>query len=590
MGKSISQNAKIKIMFNPIYKLSILFICALPLQTVALPVQAQPTEAAPLSEFQRKYISLYQQAQNPLDEFLSRYFQRELPRFDYVLQGLDTEVSLPDFLNTARLYQHEHAGELAAGQEPPDLKLGEKVVTWSETQKLLNAAYVMAPQWQFSPIQIGGPEKSKEGEKWYLSFRSQMTLQLPIYSLKQEGPKVLEQYSQSWEIVKLLPIDNIESLRERMLFELGSAPHPSDGKIFLEELRKLSPFDQVFARLEQEDPGPAMMGIAAKALEAELQPGAQVGKLTNQVLELALGQISLFGSDSGNKVNQLLEGVTTLYKMQELVAKLRNHPDFAVKGQVMAHDLKGDRVTLSLPGGETPQSLGLKLDHGYKIVEYLGPDKKASEIGFLKLRQLNEKDLLAEPIIAQRNFELGDQYLEYAKTDFQVNFRGGIGSLTLDPRLGPQDFQPEGSVEILYSLAPFLNWSETYLNLNGSVGMLSQGQGNNSNSLVAMTLEGGLSKRFHFRQWVFDLGFRMGQINGQLSQGVRDLSQSNIGGTAFLGLAYQVNPDFILGLNAGWRYYPSTSKTWKEGDKNINLSYGLESNGPVASLFLNYQI
>jgi len=577
-------------MLKPLFALPLLCLVVLGPATLAQPVYAQPAEAANLSEFQRKYISLYQQAQNPLDAFLSRYFQRELPRFDYVLQGLDTEMSLPEFLVTVRNFQAEHAGELASGQEAPDLKVGEKVVTWSETQQLLNAAYVMAPRWQFSPIQIGGPEKPKDDDNWYLSFRSQMTLHLPIYQIKPTGAEVLEQYSQNWEIVKLMPIVNLENLRERMEKEWGYAPDPSDSKAFLEQLRRLSPYDQVFARIESEDPAPAMMGIAAKALEAELLPGAQLDKVTNQVLDLALGSLSVFPSDAMGQVNKLMEGVTTLYKMQELVAKLRNHPDFAVKGQVMVHELPRDRVTLSLPSGETPQSLGLKLDQGYKIVEHFGPEQKPIEIGYLKLRQLGEKELLAEPIIAQRTFELGDQYLEYAKTDFQVNFKGGIGSLTLDPRLGPQDFQPEGSVEILYSLASLLNVSETYLNLNGSLGLLTQGQGNNSARLTAMGLEAGLSKRLTFRQWVIDLGFRVGQINGQLNQVQQDLSQSLWGGTAFLGLAYQVNPDFIFGIHAGWRYYPSSSTAWKEGNNSINLSYGLESNGPVAHLFLNYQI
>jgi hypothetical protein len=592
MHKHISYSAKINNMFKPFLIVSCLIWALILSLLLPIPVLAEveSSSANNLSEYQRKYISLYQQKNNPLDEFLSRYFQRELPRFDYVLQGLNTQISLPDFLNRVKTYQSEHAGEFAAGQELADLKLGEQVVTWSETLKLLNAAYVMAPEWSFSPIVIGGPEKPKNSELWYLSFRSQLTLNLPIYTLKQVEPQVLEAYSQNWEIIQLLPIENLDSLRERMQNELGSAPQVTDGKAFLEQLRKLTPFDRVFARLEQDDPAASLSGVAVKALEAELQPEAQLSKISDQILNLGLGQISLFNPNAVGQVSKLLEGVSSLYKLQELVAKLRNNPDFAVRGQVITHDLDTNRVKLSLPKAESAQSLGLHLDHGYKIIEYRENQTNPSEIGFIKLRQLNEKELLAEPIIQARTFELGDQYLEYAKTDWLFSLKGGIGSLMLDPRLGPQDFQPEGVAEISYSLASVLNWSETYFNLVGSLGQLSQGVGANQDDLFALTTEVGLSKRIYFHQWILNLGLRVGLMNGQLSRGERKLSQSNFGGTLLGGLAYQFNPDLIFGVDAGWRYFPSSSNKWDEGDQSVTLGYGLESNGPVLSVFFNYQI
>jgi len=305
-------------------------------------------------------------------------------------------------------------------------------------------------------------------------------------------------------------------------------------------------------------------------------------------LNLSLGSLSLLNPDALGQVNQLVAGVTSLYRLQELTAKLKRNPDFAIKGQVMGQDPKTQRVTLSLPEGETTGSLGVHLDQGYKILEYQGPEKGQKEIGFLKLRALAEKEVFAEPILMSRPFEAGDQYQEYAKTDWQVNLKGGIGSLTLDPRLGPQDFQPEGSLEILYSLARILGWSETYFQLNGSLGQLAQG----TNSLLALSAELGLSKRFYFQQWVLALGLRVGQMNASLSQGQTQgsLSQSLLGGTAFAGLYYQATPDLILGLDAGWRYYPADSTQWKGPQQAVNLGYGLESNGPVAALFLNYQL
>lgn len=586
-----------------------------PVQAAENPPEPPPENHDNLQTYQRRYISLYQQEGNELDAFLVRFLQRELPRFDYPLLASPAELSLGDFLNQARQYQQDHAGELAAGQTPEDLHFGDKVVTWSDTRRLLDSAYVFAPHWSFSPLKIEGPAQAANDQGWYLVLKSHLSLDLPLYKLAADGPQEQTRFNEDWEIVKLLRIDALDAIRARMQRELGQAPQPEDKAAFLQALRQLSPFGALLDSLEQQNPRQYMQGVARKALAAELSPPEKMAELSQQALKLGtVGELSLFNPEMIGQAGQLLEGVTSLYKLQSLLAEIRKMPEFQLKGQVLEALPKSDRVRLGLGGDETVDSLGLHLDAGYRIVEYRSDREKPVDIGFVKVRDLQEQEVQAQTIMATRSFEPGDQYLEYPKTPFEVKFRGGIGSLILLGQQGvPQDTAPEFSTEISYDLAPLLGWSETYLSLNGAYGSVdwlgnasqqpgqqpiqqpvqqpTQGQQQGATvSATVLTGELGLSKRFYFHQWILALGARLGIMNGILSQPQDTLTQQTFGGTLFGGAYYQVNPDFIVGVDLGWREYMNGGPSWNGTVGPVTLSYGLASSGPVLGFFVNYHL
>ena len=553
-------------------------------------------KTADIQEYQRQSISIYQPEDNPLDAFLVTLFQRELPRFDYPVLNSNSSLGLADFLNLAFTHQQEHAGELAAGNEIEDLRFEDKLVTWTDTQRLMNSAYVFAPRWDFSPLQIEGPDYSDQmgASGWYIVLKSTLTMDLPLYKLGQTGPQKYASFQESWQILKLLRIEAIDQIRARMRLELGLDPKPEDTQAFMQALRQLQPFGSLFQALEAQDPAVYMSAVASRVLEAELSPGDKIGELSKQALSLGLqGSLTLFNPDALSKTGQLLEGVGALYKLQNLLAEIRKTPEFTLKGQVEEHVLDSDQVLLSLAGQESVKSLGIKLDAGYQIVEYLqqGDEVKPVEIGFVKVRQFNDRQVITQPIIVSRTFEPGDQYLERPKTNFELKLRGGIGSLILDQNLGPLDTAPEFSGELSYALASQLGWSETFLSLNGTFGMIDRAvTGQAPISAQVLTGEMGLSKRFYFRQWIFSLGARLGLMSGLLDQGQVSLSQQTYGGTVLGGLYYQLTPDFILGLDLGWREYLNGGPLWSGPQGDVNLGYGVGSSGPVAGVFLNYHL
>jgi len=585
------------------------FVCLLVLGCFfsnCLGLQLQAALSAELQTYQRRYISIYQQQGSELDSFLVTLFQRELPRFDYPLVATGGE--LQPFLLAAYAHQAAQAGALAAGQQPEDLHFGDQVVTWSQTQQILNSAYVFAPEWHFSALEISGPEQSQQtgSQGWYLVLKSRLSLKLPLYRLQASGPELQTSFQAHWEIVKLLPIEALEAIRQRMTDELGQAPRPEEQAAFLQALRHLPPFDRLLPQLENQNPAEYMQAIARKVLELELSSPEKIAEFSQQALQLGLaGSLNLFNPEAMKQAGQWLEGVSSLYQLESLLAEIRKTPEFQLKGQVQEVSADGDWLQFSLGAHETPSSLGLRLDTGYRMIEYRqqGEKLETTEIGFVKLRQLEAQRVEAQTILAARPFELGDQYLEYPKTPFELKLRGGTGSLAL---VGTQtaiyeDFAPEFSAELAYSLAPLLGWSETYLSLNGAFGMIGwpgstqqpwlPGAGLGSTQVSVWTSELGLSKRFYFRQFILALGARLGLMNGMMNPGQEILHQERFGGTVFLGAYCQLSPDLIFGLDLGWREYFNTGGSWRSSSSGpVNPGFGLGASGPVAGIFLNYQL
>lgn len=206
---------------------------------------------------------------------------------------------------------------------------------------------------------------------------------------------------------------------------------------------------------------------------------------------------------------------------------------------------------------------------------------------------------------------------------------GKSGQLGLTPvlRLGtttlgmmgylPQYFVPQGQLELQYDVGSLLGFPDFLLTLSGGAilpqpaylmlaqptfpgfGLPGGGLPNPAAQLMAYQAEFGLLKRFPLGAWSFSLGLRGGLLGGWLMQASSpfpnplqpDPSAMAFGGTALLGVAYQMTPQFLVGLDAGFRYFDG-------GQWLINAGFPspfqpliqnpLQSVGPALSLYLAY--
>lgn len=575
---------------------------------LALPVLAADTE-----QYQRKYITFFQAEDMPLNAFLIQTFQTGLPRFSYHLLAPSGPTELLTFLQAVKRYQKEHAGELAAKTEADSVQFGDKVVPWSETKRIMDSAYVAAPVWAYSPIVLTGPHHHKEANPpyWAIHAESTLSLTLTMFKLASDVPEQYSQNQQAWSLVREIKIGDTDKLLGMIKEQTGveiNLDDPLQAAAFLEALKQLPGYGDALQKVVSSNPAEYMQG----AVQQQVTAASLVSLLTD----------------------------------------IKKQPDFVLKGQVTAAEMKENKVTVGFGAKETPASLGVKMDHGYKIIEYRqqGDKEVPVEVGFMKIRQINQQDAQAQPIIVARDFEIGDQYKEYPKTGVQVSIKGGTSSLglmsvspfpTINPLTGQpmveseQMFSPFGELSVEYSLAPLFGVSELYAILNGGAGMVTKpnpmaqipgqfpGQfpttgvlpGQEPQATVVLG-ELGVKKKWYFRQLIVSAELRGGMMMGllqdpALSQTFQQpgfgqptfgqpgfgqpvqtetLNQSTFGGTLLVGGHYQLTPDWILGLDLGWRFYMNGGALWSGNLGPRQLTYGLSSNGPVIQLFANYAL
>lgn len=482
---------------------------------LAAPSFTPPVAAAPDSQiqrYQRKYISFFYPQDYPLNEALANAFQRGFPRFDYHLISTSLSMSFDEFLDQTRAYQEKVAGDIAAGREVKDPRFGDKVVSWSETQKIAKSAYVFVPVWKLGEISIDGPYATDTSKPlaaaWKIDAKSDASVKMAIWNLAGNSPQKVKTISDSWTVTRnqalTIPLDQVilaaqqynRTAATKDQIKLSESLSSTQREGLLKHLRENTRLNQQMSEIEEQDPYTYMMPSAVKSI----------------------GYGSVIGS---------------IQRMDE----------FLIRAEVDNPDMQKDRVSVKLGEGETAKSLGIGLDSGYKLVEYVKGESKPREIGYMKIREIDKSTLFGQPIIVGRDFELGDQIVEYPKAGFGINLRGGVNLDGSFSKLGGG-----GGIDLDFDIGPAFGVSELYFDLSGGYF--------NSYFLI----EAGLYKKWYWRQLFFDLGLRAGGSIGdeKLSAGTPGAG-NGFGATGMLGLGFQATPDIAFGIDTGWRQYSNLS-------------------------------
>lgn len=518
------------------------------------PVFLPSVQAAELQTYERKYLSFYPADHPQFNQALSQGIQKELPRFDYQNLELPPGSDLNAFMQTVYRYQQENAGALAARKEVPDMRFGSKVVSWQETLKVMNAAFVMVPKWSFGAMKLENLHQPKDASSWYVDLTADLHLNLEIYRLNDGQIELYDALQEDWEISKELPVNNMSTILDSIKEGTGGLADPENplvSPLIIEALKTIAPFKEILAS------------------SADQQLGREaLAKLESDVYA-------------------------------NLIKDLKSKSAFILKNQIEDVLPDRDRVQVLLGAGETAETLGTELDQGFKVVEYQleNGQEQTLELGYIKLREHDKENLYLQPIIARRDFELGDQLIEYPLLGTNLDLFAGTASLGLDGDEQNQ-FAPQAGLRFEFSLAKALKVSELYGLLSAGVGMplsteqnLSQFSGSNPGLdafALPMSIELGLLKRWYLRQWILEAGVQGGALVGLLLNSEIENMPTTLspGLSAFVGTGWQVSPDFLIGLQGGWRFFLPTGWSSKGDSGNIDVAYpGISANGPLVSLY-----
>jgi hypothetical protein len=513
-----------------------------------------PVQAAELETYERKYISFYPSNYPGLHQGLAAAMREDLPRFSYY-ELPDLDMSLEAFTAQVYAYQQENAGDIAASRETPNLTFGDKVVSWQDTRKVMEAAYVLVPEWQFGPLELKNLHQPSNRSDWYVDLSSKLSLKLAVYRIQDGRPQLYTTLDDNWDVTEELPVSQMGSILAELRNSTGGIADPANPLIqplILEALKALPGY----AQLLQSDPAARMQTAAQESLREASYDG--------------------------------------------LIKTLKQQGAFSLKTQVEQVDTAADRLVVGMPPGETAASLGAWLDQGYRVVEYRldNGQEKAVDVGYAKIRDTQEKALLLQPIIGARSFELGDQLIEYPQIGLQAHLFAGTAAFGFEGE-SQNMFSPQGGLRLEYSLARLLDVSELYGTLSGSAAApLGLSALNNLPSSVnrdaqalPFTAELGVMKRWFIRQWMLEAGLQVGLSGGVLLNSGSEETPTMLsgGGSALLGTGWQVNPDLLIGLQGGWRFsLPGQWRTTTDFGPSTLAVPGIFSNGPILQVYGSY--
>lgn len=476
------------------------------------PVFAQSSETD-IQHYQRKYISFFYPQDFPLNPALATQFKSDFPRFNYHLTSQSFNLGLLPFLRLVQADQAQRAGGLAADKEAESTRFGDKVVSWSETRQISQSAFVFVPVWGMSKIELDGPyptQSSQTDKDWEIKAENTVSVEMGLYQLAGQNPTLFDTLNRSWTVNRSTGV-KIASDKVKAAAAMVSTP---EHAIDIEKTLSSEDRKKVLASLRQR--------------------------------EASLNQ-TLTNLENQNPYDYMMSSAVRQVDYNSLIEDVRRLSAFLIRAEISEPDMQKDRITIDLAEGETPATLGIRTDASYKVIEYLKGSQETREIGYIKVRDRLPTQIVTQPIIASRDFELGDQVIEYPKSQLGLNLRGG---LLYDPSLSGTAVQNNGvggglGLDLDYNLGPLTNLSETYLSLSGGY----------YNGLGVAEL--GLQKKWYFRQLILGLGVRGGfSFADEVSGG---------GVTGLLSLQWQATPDFVFGIDTGWRQYSNLSGALLEG-------------------------
>ncbi len=587
--------------------LSALFVVNL-LTAGPLPAAAQTAPPLPETEhYARKHISFYlEEPDFPLNEVLTQLFKSQLPRFDYHLISTQIGTSLPTFLAQVQRHQREKAGELAAtqrkefsSQEQGELKIGEKVVTWSETQQIAKAAFVFGSHWEFSPVYLTGPTLRREQENEKGEFKVDLPdnayTQIEIVKKKKYNPKTKKE--EDIEVRQLLYWEvgaGTDLSFQMAVYALNTEPAKHQlnwpnrwyiGNNYvvthsdMAAARKLAPKPQEFDPLKSRDQA-YLLKIRRFQAMLEVEP-------TETYMDQAVGKLRYDTS-----------------WFSSLSTRLKQEDAFKLKSEVVELYPPQDRAKASFGAKESAATLGVRTRDWLEQIEWVETDgvMQKKNLGLVRIRGFYQDDMLVQPVFVPRNLELGDTLQEdphsrnnnLAILGGYYSFPGKLSgpSLSLDfswatETLSAESFHqrireraaqtPERS-ELALALEEATGWEWNYL---VGVTLPADLEQFRLTSKIFLDLHLGLSLRRYERQWLYHLGVapmlilsskrkentEAGDTN---SQEERETLPEAFGLKFLAGAGYAFNPNLSLGL---------------QGSLMLAAPYGLGGEGQLQLFF-----
>jgi len=470
--------------------------------------------AAELQNYQRKYISFFEDQSTNLDELVIKGLELSLPRFDYHSLNMGN-INFLSFLRSVKLYQKQHAGELASKNEKENVKFKDKVISLSQTNLIANSAYVFVPKLKFDDYSFSVSEKEdKDGsKKTTLTASSSLACTLSIYKIVDE-PYLYSEVHGSW------------SLKEE--FEYSGTKKSNEETIEnkKKEIRKVSS--------------------------------------TYYFHDKAVTELS-------DDIDGIKGGYAPSGGFGDLIQSIRNLDDFIIKAQI--EDSNYFESKISFGDTEDTKTLGIRLDNGYKVYEEKNGENV--EIGYMKIRDMQDKFAFAQPIIADREFEMGDQIKEYPKQGISLGLKLGYHNYIHEKSLYNGNL-PTLALDFESNIAGAIGISELYgaFDFFGAFPPITAGY-------IPFGGEIGLVKKWYMRQFIIVADIRAGGLMGVIPNFEEDkkteTTDLSLGFTGLLGLHYQISPDTIWGLDLGYKSY------------EIGETTAMKSKGLVVNLFANYE-
>lgn len=561
-----------------------------PLLFPPLPLLAQPATPLPETElYTRKHISFYlTEPDFPLNQVLIRQFTGKMPRFDYHLINTEMGENVQAFLAQVQRHQREKAGELAAAErkvfdspEEGQLKIGEQIVTWSETQAIAKAAFVFGSHWHFSPVYLTGPtlHRIEENEKGQFQLPD-----LPGNAYSQIRTVKKKKYN------KKTKKDEEVEVREFLYWEVGAGTDLSFqlGIYALDTEPAQHRFNWRDHWYIGNDYVVTHQDMAAARRLAPESASFDPQNKSDQayLLQIPRFQALLAVEPAAAYMDQAVTEIQTHTTwFSNLSTRLKQEEAFKLKSEVVELYAAQDRTRSSFGEKESAFSLGSQTRDWLEQVEWVEVDgvMQKKSLGLVRIRGFYQDDLLVQPVFVPRNLELGDVLQEktdsghthFATSGGYYTFPGQLSgpSLNLDlswatETLSPEDFQQRirerlaqnsNQTPLQAALEEATGWEWNYLigltfPANLAPGPLS--------GKFLLDLHLGLSLQRYERQWRYSLELApMLLLSSQSkpkppsdsSETTQELeNRAEAVGLKFLGgIGYAFGPSFSLGLQGG---------------------------------------
>ncbi len=442
------------------------------------------------------------------------------------------------------------------------VRVGDRELSEIETRWLLQSEMILVADWSYTPLALTGPHAPTPSEAaWTFKLESDLTVQLHQHRLDTEQAEPIQTFDEVIKVGKTIPIPDVANLQRLVQEVSGIEVDINNGlhqAVILDVVRKIPTFQQ----LQQQDPATYLEAESGQALAASTFPG--------------------------------------------LSASLKNL-DSPPAGDGIASS-NGDTIVLN-PDEEARIDTTYLFENTFKR----GNRDVTETVAFGKVRSFDDDKPVVHIIGGKDKITGNEAVVRNSKLGLNVDLRLGTvplwitGGYQLQGQIAPEQFfRPAAQLDFEYNIGQWFGVSELFLTLGGGANMPVTLDQNSLNlqpppiqgipvqspftaAALGITGELGFLKRWFLGQMIIDTGLSGGILYGLLLNSGTPTpdnpSTLTYGGTARLGVSYQFTPEFIIGLQSGFRYY--ADGYWTASMQPV--AFGpLSSWGPILQLNASY--